>query len=339
MSNRLIELVLPQQFKDEVRELLKENEVLDIWDSSITEGRVHFRVIVPTGKTEGITDTLQKRYSRMDGFRLILLPVEAVLPRPETEKPEEQPLVSTAKTPDGKKAKKQDRISRDELYADIELTSRLTWTFVLLVALSAIVASIGLLRDNVIFTIAAMVIAPLLGPNVALALGTTLADADLSRKAVKTTLAGFAVALSLSALTGILFDISPYVANLSGRSGIVLSDIVLALASGCAAVLSFTSGAMSALIGVMVAVALLPPLVSLGLLIGSGHWEMALGSLLLLLTNLICINLAGVVTFLFQGIQPLTWWESTRAKKATRRAIMLWSFLLIALAVVILLSR
>jgi uncharacterized hydrophobic protein (TIGR00341 family) len=174
---------------------------------------------------------------------------------------------------------------------------------------------------------------------VALSLGTTLANPDLSRKAIRTSLVGIAVALSLSALIGMMFDISPYIANLTGQTGIVLSDIILALASGCAAVLSFTSGAMSALIGVMVAVALIPPLVSLGLLIGSGHWEMALGSLLLLLTNLICINLAGVVTFLFQGIRPLTWWEATKAKKATRRAIMLWSFLLIALAVVILLSR
>ncbi|MCJ7680891.1 MAG: TIGR00341 family protein [Candidatus Aminicenantes bacterium] len=338
MSLRLIELVLPQQFKDEVRELLKENEVLDIWVSSITEGRVHFRVIVPTGKTEGIMDILEKRYSRMEGFRLILLPVEAVLPRPEPEEVGEHPHESNAKTLDGKKTKKQDRISRAELYTDIEQTTRLTWTFVLLVALSAIVASIGLLRGNIVYTIAAMVIAPLLGPNVALALGTTLANPDLSRKAVRTTLVGIAVALSLSALIGLVFDISPYVANLSGQTGIVLSDIVLALASGCAAVLSFTSGAMSALIGVMVAVALLPPLVSLGLLLGSGNWKMALGSLLLLLTNLICINLAGVVTFLFQGIRPLTWWESTRAKKATLRAILLWSLLLIALAVVILLS-
>jgi len=339
MSLRLIELVLPQQFRDEVQDLLKENEVLDIWNNSITEGRVHFRVLVQTGKTEGIMDILEKRFSRIEAFRLILLPVEAVLPRPETEKTGEQQPDKDAGTPDGKKAKEQDRISRAELYTDIEQTTRLTWTYILLVALSAVVASIGLLRDNIVYTIAAMVIAPLLGPNVALSLGTTLANPDLSRKAVKATLTGIAVALGLSALIGILFDISPYVANLSGQTGIVLSDIVLALASGCAAVLSFTSGAMSALIGVMVAVALLPPIVSLGLLFGSGHWEMALGSFLLLLTNLICINLAGVVTFLFQGIRPLTWWEATKAKKATRRAILLWSILLIVLAAVILISR
>jgi uncharacterized membrane protein len=89
----------------------------------------------------------------------------------------------------------------------------------------------------------------------------------------------------------------------------------------------------------MVAVALLPPLITLGILIGAGHWDMALGALLLLLINLICINLAGVMTFLARGIRPLTWWEADRAKKATRKAIAIWTFLLLMLGVVILLSR
>ena len=88
----------------------------------------------------------------------------------------------------------------------------------------------------------------------------------------------------------------------------------------------------------MVAVALLPPLVSLGLLLGAGQWSLALGSLLLFLTNLICINLSGVVTFIFQGIRPLSWRESTKAKKATRLALFLWLMLLMILVVIILLS-
>jgi uncharacterized membrane protein len=66
---------------------------------------------------------------------------------------------------------------------------------------------------------------------------------------------------------------------------------------------------------------------------------MALGAMLLLLTNLICVNLAGVVTFLARGIRPLTWWEANRAKKATRQAIAIWTILLTILAVVILLSQ
>jgi hypothetical protein len=51
------------------------------------------------------------------------------------------------------------------------------------------------------------------------------------------------------------------------------------------------------------------------------------------------VNLAGVVTFLIQGIRPLTWWEASKAKKATRIALLIWAFLLIVLAIMISLSR
>ncbi|GEM_PF-860880 len=78
-----------------------------------------------------------------------------------------------------------------------------------------------------------------------------------------------------------------------------LDDIAIALASGSAGVLAFTTRASSILIGVMVAVALLPPLVAFGLLLGAGHELLAFGALLLLFVNIICINLAGVVTFLY----------------------------------------
>ena len=55
--------------------------------------------------------------------------------------------------------------------------------------------------------------------------------------------------------------------------------------------------------------------------------------------NLICVNLAGVITFLVQGIRPATWWEKDRASKATRVAIGLWVALLAALGGMILLLK
>jgi hypothetical protein len=53
----------------------------------------------------------------------------------------------------------------------------------------------------------------------------------------------------------------------------------------------------------------------------------------------ICVNLAGVVTFIVQGIQPTTWWEATKARRATRLAVLLWVILLAILVAVIVLSR
>jgi hypothetical protein len=66
---------------------------------------------------------------------------------------------------------------------------------------------------------------------------------------------------------------------------------------------------------------------------------LAMGALSLFLMNLICVNLAGVATFLVQGIHPASWWEKDQAVKATRLAIGLWVALLAGLIGVVLLLR
>jgi uncharacterized membrane protein len=85
----------------------------------------------------------------------------------------------------------------------------------------------------------------------------------------------------------------------------------------------------------MVAVALMPPLVAFGMLLGSGYAMASLGPLLLLATNIISLNLAAVATFVLKGIRPRTWWEAERAKAATRRAYLVWGVLMLALTVLI----
>jgi uncharacterized membrane protein len=98
-------------------------------------------------------------------------------------------------------------------------------------------------------------------------------------------------------------------------------------------------GVSATLSGVMVTVALLLPLVTFGLLMGNGKPALATGALSLFLMNLICVNLARVVTFLVQGIRLATWWEKDRAVKAARIAIGLWVALLATLTGLILLLQ
>lgn len=205
-----------------------------------------------------------------------------------------------------------------------------------MVVLSTIVAAVGLYYNSVAIIIGAMVIAPLLGPNMALALATTLGDLTLLRHAALTILVGTVTTMVLAVIFGMLLQADPTAPEMESRNGVGLGDIAVALASGAAGALAFTTGVSAALIGVMVAVALLPPLVAFGLLLGGGHAALAMGALSLFLMNLICVNLAGVTTFLIQGIRPTTWWEKDRAVKSTRIAIVLWTFLLAALAGMIL---
>lgn len=337
MPQRMIEIVLPPGYKNVALELISSHKPLDYWEEEIGGNQTRIKVLLLTEKTGTMMDALEKRFYKIDGFRMMLMAVEASVPRPQPEK--DISLTEKEASVEKKKKGKGSRVSREELYSDVNKMSELSWVFVFLIALASIVAAIGILRNNVVYIIGAMVIAPALGPNVALSLGTTLGDFNLTRKAMRTVGIGILAALIFSALIGIVYDIDPEIPELISRTEVNLGDILLALAAGSAATLSMTTGLLTALIGVMVAVALLPPLVALGMLIGAGQWDLAQGALLLFLVNLICVNLAGVVTFLARGIRPLSWWEAKRAKKAARLAIVLWSGLLVILAVLILLSQ
>ena len=209
-----------------------------------------------------------------------------------------------------------------------------------MVILSTIVATIGLERNNVAIIIGAMVIAPLLGPNMALALGTTLNDFAILRHAIKTSLVGIGLSIGLSTFIGLIVHIEPVVSSLTALTQVKWTDIVVALASGCAGALAFTTAVSTILIGVMVAVSLLPPLVTCGLFLGGGQLTLALGAFSLFLMNLICINLAGVTTFFVQGIQPSTWSQKDQALKDTRIAITLWILsLLVLVGLIVMLQK
>ncbi len=207
-----------------------------------------------------------------------------------------------------------------------------------MVVLSAIVTMVGLLRDDVAVLIGAMVIAPFLGPNVALALATTLGDASLARKALKMNLTGLLIASGFAVAAGALLPIDPDIPAILARTRIGFEDIILALAAGSAGTFAFTSGASGTIIGVMVAVALMPPLITFGMLLGAGALSLSINALLLTAANIICVNLAGVATFLAQGVGPRSWWEAKKARKASIKAAMAWVALLAALMAILALT-
>ena len=336
MALRLLEMVLQDKDGAGVRELLNECKVLEHRQIRLDDGEVLVRILLDAEQSETVMDLLEKRYSNTDGNRVVVLPVEATLPRAQAEpEPEPQPAASEPPPPEEKPPQ---RIGREELYEDIKHGARLSRVYMAMVALSTVVAAIGLNHNSVPVIIGAMVIAPLLGPNVALSLGITLGDLSLVREGLLTALAGVAAALVLSVIIGVLLNVDPTLSEMASRTRVGLGDVVVALASGSAGALAFTTGISATLIGVMVAVALLPPLATSGLLLGGGHFTLAIGAFSLFLVNLICVNVAGVTTFVLQGIKPTTWWEKARAVKATRIALALSSVLLLVLVGVILLA-
>jgi uncharacterized hydrophobic protein (TIGR00341 family) len=324
MAQRLIQLSVRDVELDELVAYCEPAQIVSVNADVRSEGLLRVDMVVATEHSEAVMDRLEQLFSNREEFQVSLLPLEATLPRPAEPEPEapEKPRTSN-------------RISREELYQEITSGIKVRSTFIVMVLLSSVVAALGLYRDDTAILIGAMVIAPLLGPNIALSLAATLGDNDLASKAIKTNALGAAISLLVALLFGYFLNVTPDLPAIAHRSHVALGDIVLATASGAAGALAFTTGLPSALIGVMVAVALMPPLVAFGMLLGAGHGTASLGPLLLFATNVISLNLAAVATFMAKGIRPRTWWEAERAKSATRRAYLIWGILMAALAVLI----
>ncbi|MFO8109142.1 MAG: TIGR00341 family protein [Thermoplasmata archaeon] len=332
MAQRLIELVVPAHFEDDVEQLLeKDDKVFDFWCARASGEKVQFKILVDAEESQTVIDQLENNYDTTEGFRLLMFHVEASLPIQKEEEKEEEK--EKKEDDDGEETR---GVSRVELYTAASDQIKLSSVYLLLMGLSAIVAAIGVLRSDVAVIIGAMVIAPLLGPNVGLSLATTLADSQLAKKAIRTNLAGVLLSFVIAVIIGILFTENPTGSvELMARTNVGYGDVALALAAGSAGALAYTRSIPAALIGVMVAIALVPTIVTSGLLLGAGYFTLSFYALMLFLINLICINLSGVFTFLMQGFTPSQWWKADKAKKLTRLAIAIWVALLLFLVGVI----
>jgi len=317
---KLIEVIADDNITDTVSDIAKRNKALDFrLAQKGEEGRQAIRMLMLDEMVQPTLDALQNIVSSYPSARIIVIPVDATLPLPEQSK----------------QAKKSTATSREALYDMVSKNAVLDSNFIVLVILSTLVAAIGLIKNNVAVVIGAMVIAPLLGPNLALGLGTALGDVALMRKSLKTNLAGVTLAIGLSILLGLTWPFDINSPELLSRTDVGMDSLALALASGAAAALSLTTGLSSVLVGVMVAVALLPPAATFGLMLGHGQYQLAVGAALLLIANVICVNLATKIVFMVKGISPRTWWEKEKARRAMRIYILVWLSGLVILSIVI----
>jgi uncharacterized hydrophobic protein (TIGR00341 family) len=303
---------------------------LDSWYAETEEHqRQSIRFLVDDVRRQAVLDSLQDLLANTDNARIIVMPIEAVWPR------QDQPA-EKQNTEKNKQAKTfSSGATREELYLQIEKGARLDGNYLILVILSTVVAAIGLLENNVAVVVGAMVIAPLLGPNLALSFAATLGDRVLMRKSLITNVVGLGLALFLSFVIGWLWPVVHPNAEILSRTDVGFSGVLLAMASGAAAVLSLTTGLASALVGVMVAVALLPPTATLGMMLASGQQALAAGAALLLAVNVVCVNLSANLVFIYRGLRPRTWLEKRQAQQSLVWSGLFWTAALCSLLLMV----
>lgn len=307
MSARLVEIIIPDA------EILLTKSIIEkhcsrFWQEPVPDGLEKFSCVVASRTIEPLIAELGSNFKELAGFSMLVLQVEAVLPEiPELE--DLAPGQAGKRKPPSKLEAffTRDRISTNELYDDIEPSLALRPNYLLTVVLSALIAALGMRSGQTAVVIGAMIIAPLLGPTMAMAMAATLGDSSLGRRSMLTLTVGIFAALVFTFALGMVIEVDPLVTELRNRTIVQPADIALALACGAAGVLAFSQGASLALVGVMIAVALVPPIAAAGLFFGSGQHVLGFGALFLLATNLVCINVAGIATFLLQGLPPRNW--------------------------------
>ena len=224
---RIIEVVADAGHTDTLSGIAEQYGAIDAWWSSAAEdGRRTLRMLVAADRSQPIVDALQSVLGSSENARILIMPVDATLPRPEEERESGRKTSSRSTT-------------REELYDQIEKGARLDINYLLLVFLSTIVAAIGLIEDNVAVVVGAMVIAPLLGPNIALAFATSLGDGALFWRSLKTNVSGLALALLIALVIGLIWPVNLDNQELMARTDVGMDNVALALASGAAAVLSW----------------------------------------------------------------------------------------------------
>jgi uncharacterized hydrophobic protein (TIGR00341 family) len=330
----MIEMTLEREVARFVQEAVRTCNLLDFWLYDIDRGMSTVRILALSEEVEAIMDILEKNYGSLQEFRIIVLPVEATLPRLLTT---DRILADLkGRVFELRKQAGPKRMSREALYVSVVDSTSLSASFLALAILSSVVASIGLLRDNVAIVIGSMVIAPLLGPNIAFAFGAAIGDLQLLKSSLKAQALATVGILLVAVSIGYLFVTPEWVTGSGGEVTVNLGDVGLALAAGIAGALSFTSGFSASLVGVMVAVAVVPPLVHTGLLLGAGYVSAARITALIYCTNIICINLSSMMTFLVQRIGPGYLDSSTTARKAAIIMLIVWMLFLMGVVIAIL---
>lgn len=316
MSLRLIEVFAAPEHVETITAIAKRFQALNVWrDAAPIDGVATCRIVARPERQQELIDQLQGALGKEPAWRMTIMPIEATIPE----------LEQTAQA--GHRA---EQATREELYAEIERGARIDGTFLQLVVLSTIVAAIGLVENNATITIAAMLIAPLLGPNIAMAFASTLGDRELLARAAATNAVGVALSVLCAAVVGPVFAGDASSALLE-RARLGYDAIVLALASGAAGALSLTTRLASTLVGVMVGVALLPPAAALGYFLGTNQPRLAVGAAALLAVNIVCVNVSAQLVFLFKGIRPRRWIERRAAQQSTRISLAIAGILLAVL--------
>jgi uncharacterized hydrophobic protein (TIGR00341 family) len=317
---RLVQVTIPAGKRETLLAALDE-EGVDYVVSDETSGRQYSAIAyvpLPTNAVEPVLDRLREEGLSDDEYTVVIDANTVVSRRFEEleERFEER--------------ENGERIARQELTTKATQLAPDGSVYALMTIISAVIATAGLLLDSPAVVVGSMVIAPLVGPALSASVGTVVGDGDMFRKGAKLQVAGVLLAIAAAAAFGLVikhgqlappFEAITTVPEITERIAPDFLSLAVAVGAGAAGVISLMTGISTALVGVMIAAALIPPAAAVGIGIAWGQPLMALGAGVLVLVNLLSINLAALVVLWYAGYRPEHLFHRGEARRETLKRV------------------
>jgi len=230
----------------------------------------------------------------------------------------------------------------ERLVESTERYTRLSKDVLTMALFATMIALAGLFLDNVAIVIGAMLLSPLLGPINAFAVNANLGRIKkLARSQGAVLLLLTAIILLAAAITFVasqFLDVSESTTQIVIRNHATLTDILIALILGLAAGLALFVGFPEILVGVAIAVAIVPPAAVSGIGLALSNTHLFLGALVLTLIYLFGLQLGSTLMLRIRGVQPRRYYQQTEARKHAAYSILILALLLIILSLIVVLA-
>ena len=227
-----------------------------------------------------------------------ILPLEATIPKIE--------LVEDI---DEEEDRIPERIALEEIRGDIEEGTKPNLNYFIFIILSAIVAGAGLILNSPAVVIASMILSPLMGPILGFSFGITIHDGKMIRNSTLAQVFGILISICcgifLGIITSSIIEDPEITSEMAARKFPNYLDIIIAICAGIAVGFCITGTLKSAVVGTAIALSLMPPAVNIGLALTYGDLSLSIGSLILLVINILIINTCTMIVLKIKKVHKI----------------------------------
>ncbi len=210
-----------------------------------------------------------------------------------------------------------DRDGRIEVVRRLQSSAEWDFDFLILIFLATLLAALGLVVDSPPVVIGAMLVAPLMSPMLGIGMSVVQGNRHMADKCLGTVGRGFLLAFATGCIVGIvrMLFASGITQEMSNRGAPNVLDLAIAFVSGMVAAYAFgRPHLLSVLPGIAIASSLVPPVAASGLSLIAFNFDVAIGAILLFLSNFVAIVLGSAFTLWVVGmrgpreVNPFTEW-------------------------------